>query len=66
MKDIYKVFESKLEGLKDAVFDSGDEKCAAHFTKILEDIVSYVQITYSSNVEWMIRDVEQPIFTNPT
>ena len=40
----YKAFKSKVEGLEDAVFESGSVEHAAQFTKTLEGIADYVQI----------------------
>ena len=40
---IYKSFKSKVDGLEDAVFESGAMKCVAQFTKTLEEITNYVQ-----------------------
>ena len=39
----YKPFKSKVEGLEEAVFESGTLKHAAQFTKMLKEILKYVQ-----------------------
>ena len=62
---MYKVFKSRVEGLKDAVFESGTVKHAVQFTKTLQEIVDYIQIKYNSDVARMIRDVEHPVFKFP-
>ena len=61
----YKTFKSKMEGLEDAIFESGAMKHVTQFTKMLKEIADYVQIKYSSNAVWMIRDVECPNFSYP-
>ena len=58
---MHKAFKSRVEGLKDAVFESGSLKHAAQFTKTLEEIIDYIQIKYNSDVA-MIRDMECPVF----
>ena len=62
---IYKAFRSKIDGLEDAVFESGAVKHAAQFTKTLEEIANYVQRKYNSDVAKMIKDVERPVFEFP-
>ena len=37
---VYKAFRSKVNGLEDAVFESGAVKHAAQFTKTLEEITN--------------------------
>ena len=62
---LYKPFKSKVEGLEDAVFESGAVKHAAQFTKTLEEIANYMEKKYNSNVAKMIKVVERPIFEFP-
>ena len=38
----YKPFKSKVEGLEDAIFESGAVKHATQFTKTLEEIAKYI------------------------
>ena len=57
--------ESKVEGLEDAVFESGAMKHAAQFTNMLEEITNYVQKKYNSDVAKMIKDMERPVFEFP-
>ena len=59
---LYKPFKSKIEGLEDAVFESGAVKHAAQFTKMLEEIAKYIQKKYNSDVAKMIKDVERQKF----
>ena len=62
---VYKAFKSKVDGLEEAVIESGAVKHAAQFTKTLEEIAKYVQKKYNSNVAKMIKHVERPKFDFP-
>ena len=42
-KTTHKTFKSKVEGLDDAVFESGAVKHAAQFTKTHKEIAKYVK-----------------------
>ena len=62
---IYKPFKSKVESSEDAVFESGAVKNAAQLTKMLEEIVNYMQKKYNSDFAKMIKDMERPTFKFP-
>ena len=55
-------FKSNVEGLKEAVFESGAVKHATQFTETLKEKAKYVQKKYNSDVAKMIKDVEHPLF----
>ena len=59
---LYKPFKSKVEGLEDAVFESGAVRHAAQFTKTLGEIANYVQKKHNSNFAKTIKDMERPTF----
>ena len=47
---MYETFKSKIEGLEDAVLESGSVKHAGQFTKMLEEIAMF---RWNTTVRWL-------------
>ena len=61
----YEAFKSELEGLQDAVFESGAVRLAAPFPNIPEDVADYVRVKYTGRVTRRIGEVERPMLAYP-